>query len=165
MKRRDPRQRQRRHIDRSFDDVHHDPYLERGKPTRLALCPGCGAVFRRGRWQWGEASKNAKRHLCPACKRTRERQPAGSIRLSGTFFASHRDEVLRLVRNEEGREKRRHPLQRIIAIREVRGATEVTTTDLHVARRIGDSLRAAFQGTLVLRYSPDEYLVRVYWSR
>jgi hypothetical protein len=165
MKRRDPRQRQRRHIDRSFDSVNDDPYLARGKPSGPAVCPGCGAVFRRGRWQWGEATGKAGGHECPACKRTRERQPAGYIRLSGTFFASHRDEVLRLVRNEEGREKRMHPLQRIMAIREVRGATEVTTTDVHVARRIGDSLRAAFRGSLVLRYSPDDYLVRVNWSR
>ena len=165
MKRRDPRQRQRRHIDRSFDSVRHDPYLARGKPSGPALCPGCGAVFRRGRWQWGEAGINAKHHVCPACKRTRERQPAGTIRLSGAYFASHRDEVLRLARNEEFREKRLHPLQRIIAIRDVRGATEVTTTDVHVARRIGDALYHAFLGTLEIRYSPEEYRVRIQWRR
>lgn len=165
MKRRDPRQRQRRHVDRSFDSVNQDPYLERGKPSGPAHCPECGAVFRRGRWQWGTAPAGARAHLCAACKRTHERQPAGIVRLSGTFFAQHREEVLRLVRNEEAREKRMHPLQRIIAIGEARGATEVTTSDLHVARRIGDALRAAFQGSLVLRYSPDEYRVRVSWSR
>jgi hypothetical protein len=42
-----------------------------------------------------------------------------------------------------------------MGIREVRGAVEVATTDVHVARRIGDALRC----------SPDEYLVRVNWSR
>jgi len=165
MKRRDPRQRQRRHIDRALQDPNKDPYLDRGKPPGAALCPECGAVFRRGRWQWGEASENARQHACAACRRVRERQPAGYVRLSGAFFAGHRDEVLRLVRNEEAREKRGHPLQRIMAVRELRGAVEVTTTDIHVARRIGEALRGAFQGSLVMRYSPDEYLVRVNWSR
>jgi len=165
MKRRDPRQRQRRHIDRAMQNVIEDPYLARGKSPGPALCPDCGAVFRRGRWQWGEASERAKEHLCAACRRVRERLPAGYVRLSGPFFVRNHDEVLRLVRNEEAREKRNHPLQRIMAIREVRGAVEVTTTDVHVARRIGDALRSAFQGSLELRYSPDEYLVRVNWSR
>jgi hypothetical protein len=85
----------------------------------------------------------------------RDRLPAGYVRLSGPFFVRNYVEVMGLVRNEEAREKRNHPLQRIMGIREVRGAVEVATTDVHVARRIGDALRC----------SPDEYLVRVNWSR
>lgn len=165
MKRRDPLQRQRRHIDRAFDDFTQDPYLERGKPRGPAVCPDCGAVFRRGRWQWGDASERAQPHLCAACRRVRERDPAGTVRLSGPFFAAHRDEVLALVRNEENREKRTHPLQRIMALRETRGALEASTTDIHLARRIGDALSNAFRGTLEIRYSHDEYRVRVNWSR
>lgn len=165
MKRRDPRQRQRRHIDRSFESVPQDPYLARGKPAGPAVCPDCGAVFVRGRWRWGQASEKAKPHLCAACRRVRERQPAGTVRLSGPFFSGNRDEVLRLVRNQEAREKQNHPLQRIVAIRDVRRAVEVTTTDVHLARRIGDAVCNAFQGTLEVRYSPHEYRVRVNWSR
>lgn len=165
MKRRDPSQRQRRHIDRAFDAPRQDPYVERGKPRGPAVCPDCGAAFRRGRWQWGEVSERARPHLCPACRRVRERDPAGSVRLGGPFFAAHRDEVVALVRHEENREKRLHPLQRIMALREARGALEVTTTDVHLARRIGDALGSAFRGTLQVRYSPDEYRVRVNWSR
>ena len=165
MKRRDPLQRQRRHIDRAFDALRLDPYLERGKPRGPAVCPDCGAVFRRGRWQWGEASERAQPHRCPACRRVRERDPAGSVRLSGPYFAEHRDELVALVRNEEKREQRLHPLQRIIALRESRGTLEVSTTDIHLARRIGDALSHAWRGTLEIRYSPDEYRVRVNWSR
>lgn len=165
MKRRNPQQRQRRHIDRAFDTPRLDPYLERGKPRGPGVCPDCGAVFRRGRWQWGDASERARPHLCPACRRVRERDPAGSVRLSGPFFTAHRAEVLALVRNAENREKRTHPLQRIMALREVRGALEASTTDIHLARRIGDALGNAFRGTLEIRYSPDEYRVRVNWSR
>ena len=39
------------------------------------------------------------------------------------------------------------------------------TTDVHLARRIGDALHGAFHGELVIKYSPDEYLVRVNWTR
>lgn len=165
MKRREPRQRQRRHIDRSFDTLKHDPYLARTKPRGPAACPDCGAVFHRGRWQWGEASERAQPHLCPACRRVREREPAGSVRISGPFFDGHRDELLALVRNEENREKRMHPLQRVMATREARGALEVTTTDVHLARRLGEALASAYRGNLEVRYSPDEYRVRVHWSR
>ncbi len=52
-----------------------------------------------------------------------------------------------------------------MALREVRGALEVTTTDIHLARRIGDSLCSAYRGSLDVRYSPEEYRVRVNWSR
>jgi NMD protein affecting ribosome stability and mRNA decay len=165
MKRRDPRQRQRRHIDRTFDDLRIDPYAERGKPRGPAVCPDCGAVFRRGRWQWGEPAGGARRQLCPACRRVREREPAGTVRLAGPFFAEHRDEIVALVHNEERREKRLHPLQRVMTMREARDALEVTTTDVHLARRIGEALASAYRGRLELRYSPDEYRVRVRWSR
>jgi hypothetical protein len=78
---------------------------------------------------------------------------------------AHGEDVLRLVRNEEGREAQDHPLQRIIGIENKEGVVTVTTTDLHLARRIGDALRGAFHGELVIKYSRDEYLVRVYWTR
>jgi hypothetical protein len=45
------------------------------------------------------------------------------------------------------------------------GVVTVTTTDVHLARRIGDALRSAFHGELIIKYSPDEYLVRVNWTR
>ena len=45
------------------------------------------------------------------------------------------------------------------------GVVTVTTTDVHLARRIGDALRGAFQGELVIKYRPDEYLIRVNWTR
>lgn len=165
MKRREPRQRQRRHIDRAFDAHKHDPYLERGKPRGPAACPSCGAIYRRGRWQWGEASERARPHLCPACRRTKEREPAGTVRVSGAYFAEHRDELLALVRNAERRETRLHPLQRVMGLQETRGGLEVATTDVHLARRIGDALASAHRGTLQVRYSPHEYRVRVAWSR
>lgn len=45
------------------------------------------------------------------------------------------------------------------------GVIAVTTTDVHLARRIGEALHRAYQGQLDIKYSQDEYLVRVNWTR
>jgi NMD protein affecting ribosome stability and mRNA decay len=165
MKARSPLQRQRRHIDRQFDDLRDDAYRAAGKGSGPALCRGCGAVYRRGRWRWEAAPEGAVERTCAACLRTKARDPAGTVRLSGEFFAAHRGEVLRLLRHEEEREKSRHPMQRIMStVRTPRGV-EISTTDIHIARRLGGALHDAYQGTLTLKQSPDEYRIRVDWKR
>jgi hypothetical protein len=50
-------------------------------------------------------------------------------------------------------------------IREDGDKTVVTTTELHLARRIGDALHHAYHGELTTQYAPGQYLVRVYWKR
>ena len=159
-----------RHLPRSRTDevggdLPADPYQEKGKPGAQASCPDCGAVFRRGRWAWGEASAKAQAHLCPACLRTREQAPAGYVYLGGSFLADHKEELLHLLKNEEALEKSRHPLQRVMQLRDKGTEVEVTTTDVHLARRLGEALHHAYQGTLAMRNTPGEYSVRVYWKR
>jgi hypothetical protein len=160
-----PRGHERHRLDRQIEETVHDPYKERYKPPEPAVCPSCGVVFEHGRWHWKAKPASAHEHLCPACRRTKEGYPAGYVSLEGEFLREHRDELLHLVRNEETRAKEEHPLERIIEIRQDGDKTLVTTTELHLARRIGDALHHAYQGKLELKYSPDEYLVRVYWSR
>jgi len=155
--------RQRR--DRQIEEYVHDAYRARYKPKEPAVCPTCGVMFEHGTWSWKPRPEGAHEHVCPACQRTQDKFPAGYVTLEGEFLKAHRDEILHLVRNEESRTKPEHPLERIMAIEEDGGKTVVTTTDLHLARRIGDALHHAYQGNLETKYSPDEYLVRVYWSR
>ncbi len=130
-----------------------------------ALCPDCGAVYRAGRWRWELAPAQAKRARCPACERLRSREPGGSVMLSGRFLAGHRDEILGRVRNCEQAEKSTHPMQRIMAIAASGGGLRITTTDAHLARRIGDALQDAFKGELDYRYQEEERLLRVAWRR
>lgn len=151
--------------DRQIDEVVNDPYRERYKPDGASFCPTCGAVFHDGRWQWGEKQAGAHEHVCPACHRIRDALPAGHVTLSGPFLGQHRDEIIGLLHNEAARVKAEHPLERIMQVTEEHGQTVVTTTDLHLARRIGEALHHAWQGELELKYSPDEYLVRVSWQR
>jgi NMD protein affecting ribosome stability and mRNA decay len=157
----------KKHRDRQFKEVGHDPYMVRDKPEGTLLCPKCRLVYRTGRWlRLQSRPTQAKPHLCPACHRISDKFPAGYVKLSGEFTAAKRAELLKLVQNEATRASNRHPLQRIMGIEdEPDGAVTVTTTDVHLARRIGEALHHAFQGNLEVKYSPDQYLVRVDWSR
>jgi len=139
--------------------------MARSKPPEPALCPECGVVYHKGRWQRAARPVKAHEHLCPACQRIKDSYPAGYVKLSGDFLGAHRDEIRHLVRNEEQREAEDHPLQRIMDITEEGGVTSVTTTDVHLARRIGEALHHAYQGKLDIKYSQDEYVVRVTWER
>ena len=155
----------RRHGAAIFDDAPHDPYLARGKYPEPTVCRDCGAFYQRGRWRWGDAPEGAHAALCPACHRIRDRLPAGEVRLASTFIDSHREELVSLARNEEAHEKREHPLHRIMDIDQGEGRMTVTTTDIHLPRRIAEAVRHAYQGELVLEYGKDEYRLRAEWHR
>lgn len=142
-----------------------DPYKATRKPRGTRRCTDCGAAYHRGRWTWRATPLHTPPTLCPACRRIRERMPAGFVALSGPFVREHRDEVLGMVRRCESAERRQHPLQRIMAVRPERGGLLVTTTDPHLARRIGDALYDAYKGDLLRRYSKNETLLRVTWTR
>ena len=144
----------------------HDPYKARQKLPSPCVCPQCGAVFCDGRWQWVDAvPKGAPKETCPACHRSNDKFPAGEIILSGAFLTSHRDEILGLVRNTQEDQNAEFPLSRIIAIVDSGDTTVVTTTDIHLPRRVGHALEHAYKGKLDVHYKEEEYFVRVRWHR
>ena len=149
-------------------DTHHppdDPYKATMKPSEPTRCPSCNASFADGRWSWNNAPKDANEEMCPACQRIEDRFPAGYVTVTGPFLAEHRDEIINTINGKEKREKAEHPLQRIMAIEDVHAGMQVTTTDSHLARGIGEALEDAYDGILKIRYSKDENLVRVTWKR
>ena len=149
-----------------LQELVHDSYKAKRKLHEPTLCPDCGAVYRQGRWQWGAApEKDAHKERCPACHRVHDHFPAGYVTVRGAFFDQHRDEILHRMRHCEEAEKREHPLQRIMAIETDAEGTVVTTTDPHLARRIGDALHDAYKGELEYHYNKDENLLRVAWTR
>lgn len=145
--------------------VRKDSYREQAKFHWPAVCPECGATYRKGRWTWEPPVADAKPHRCPACLRIRDGMPAGYVTLKGAFLDAHREQILSMVHACETREKAEHPLQRIMAITEVEGGVQVTTTDGHLARGIGEALRDAFKGTLGVQFAEAENLVRALWQR
>lgn len=149
-----------------LDDPMHDPYQARAKLQDPSVCDSCGAVYHQGRWQWGTPVANALHATCPACRRMQEHAPAGYVTIEGPFACSNRAELLNLVRHLEDREKSEHPLQRVMAIEEQQDdKLLITTTDIHLARDIGEALENAYKGELDFHYNKDEYLLRVHWRR
>ena len=142
-----------------------DSYKSRGKLPEPTVCPQCGAVFHKGKWQWLPRPEAAHSETCPACHRIHDNAPAGYVRLDGDFFAQHREEIINLARQVEQREKAEHPLQRIMNIADEAGGALVTTTDNHLARGIGEAVGHAYQGELDYQYNTDENLLRVHWKR
>jgi len=141
----------------------HDSYKLRKKLPEPTVCSRCGAVFHKGHWSWAARPARAHEVICPACHRIADRYPAGVLNLSGPFLTSHRREVLNAVRHQEREAKKEHPLCRIMGIEESDGQVEITTTDTHLPRRIGEALWHAYHGKLDLHYAEDARLLRVFW--
>ena len=153
--------------DRSVRARLHDPYKTKGKLEEPSVCRECKAVYHKGRWTWDPAPAKSHALLCPACERIRDSAPSGVLLLTGEFVALHRDQVLGLARNEEARVKAEHPLARIIKIEDQAEAPVgviITTTDPHLARRIGEALHHAHHGTFTCRYEEHEDLLRANWE-
>ena len=151
--------------DRLIQEQRHDTYRSKGKLREPTACPGCGEVYRAGMWRWETEPERAHFQSCPACLRIADDYPAGFVTLRGGFLADHLDEILNLVRNEEAREKIQHALERIMKIETQDDGVLVTTTDIHLARRIGESVHHAYAGDLEYHYQDDEHLLHVNWIR
>ncbi len=143
----------------------HDPYKTRLKLPDPTVCPRCGAVFHKGRWTWESAPSGAYEELCQACRRVNDGYPAGIVTLRGAFLKTRRTEILSLARNQEKMEKSARPLHRIMAIKDKGEEIEITTTDIHLPRRIGQALHNAYKGEFDFHYDEEGYFVRVNWTR
>jgi hypothetical protein len=153
-------------MDRRIREHVHDPYKTRLKLAEPTVCPECGAVFHKGRWQWSaHPPKGAHEEMCQACHRTKDKYPAGTLTLTGAFIDSHRDEIVHLIRHQEELEKGERPLHRVISIEEEPSHIVVSTTDIHLPRRIGEALHSAYEGDLDFRYEEEAYFLRVNWRR
>jgi hypothetical protein len=108
---------------------------------------------------------NADEQRCQTCRRINDRYPAGEIDLLGDFVASHKEEIIHLARHQEEIEKAEHPLHRIMSIEHRQDHVVITTTDIHLPRRISQALHSAYKGSLDVHYDEEGYFIRVRWSR
>ena len=153
----------RRIAGRAQRDNILDPYQARQKLQEPTCCRQCGAVYHHGRWQWGQRPDGAHEDLCPACHRINDKLPAGILTLHGALTPHRKDEIIRLARNQEETEKGEHPLNRIISVEETDEGLVISTTDIHLPRRIGEALEHAFHGELDMHYDEAGYFVRADW--
>ncbi len=124
--------------DRVLQERIHDPYKARGKMTDPAVCPRCHAVYETGRWRWRLRPITAEEIVCQACERVADHCPAGTVTFS--------------------------PLNQITEIRDTDDGIEVTTTDIHLPRHLGEALRRSHRCDLTLHYDAAEYVARVRWQ-
>ena len=115
-----------------------------------------------------ECGRDARRGASGDVPRLRphSRQTAGRSRDAvREFFNAHRTELLQLARNAVESERAEHPLHRIMEVADTAAGAEISTCDIHSARRIGEALKSAYDGELDMRFGEDEYSVRVHWTR
>ena len=151
--------------DRLLTQKRKDVYRINSKISDSTWCSKCGVVFINGRWTWTEKPVQIHTALCPACRRIVDNYPAGFIELRGVFYSEHRSEILNLINNLESQEKKLHPLERIISIDQGQKMTTVTTTGIHLARRIGEALYHSYKGEYNFQYADADKSIRVYWER
>ena len=160
-----PAHKNERRQDRLIHEHVHDPYKIKRKLPEPTFCPVCGAVFQNGRWEWATHPRGAHQETCQACQRIKDHYPAGVMTLSGEFVQEHKAEILNLARHHETLEKELHPLNRIMKIVGRKDRIVLSTTDIHLPRRIGEALRRAYKGELEIRYEEETYFIRVNWRR
>ncbi len=153
--------------DRLLKQPHTDAYRTDRKLRDPTLCKICGAVFSGGRWQWLDTlPEEADTTRCPACQRIHDRLPAGFLTLSGEFFETHRDEIMRLVHHHVERQRLQHPLQRIIDSKQLEtGGIEISFTEYHLPKGVGEAVKHAYQGELQITFAEESGQERVSWER
>jgi NMD protein affecting ribosome stability and mRNA decay len=153
-------------LDRIIHPKSVDPYHKNRKDSEGVFCPECLAQYEQGRWTWPkEGGKPREARVCSACRRIRDRFPAGEVLVTGTYLDSHREEIENLISNVVRDENSRSPLKRVIDFTSEQGRLMVSLTDDHLARRIGEALYKAYRGELAVKYSGGEKFVRLYWHR
>lgn len=151
--------------DRLIQERNHDPYRSGRKLPEPTRCPVCSAVFEAGRWAWDTAPDDANEAICPACRRIRERVPAGFLSITGEFFGEHREEILNLIHNVEELQKNQRPMERIMSEKPTDEGLELEFTDPHLTRAVTNALHNAYGGDAQFTYIDQEVLVRASWHR
>lgn len=154
----------RGHRPRNIQPTHHDPYAARRKDRDAMVCDSCAVVGHGGRWRWGAPPlTDVRGGLCPACERIRDHYPAGTLRLPG-IPAEDLTEIRALIANTEAAERTEHPLERLMDVEEEDGGLVVTTTGVHLARRLANALERRLHRQLSFTYGEDGELVQITWK-
>jgi len=70
-----------------------------------------------------------------------------------------------MARHQEELENKEHPMNPIMAIEEDAEGVTINTTDIHLRRRIGETIKRAWRGKLTADFEEDGYFVRANWTR
>ena len=139
-------------------------HIRRGKSLKSRrVAENAAPSIHHGRWQWTNEFGAVNEDRCPACRRIADRLPAGILTLHGGFVQLHETEIFNLARNQEAAERSEHPLNRIADIERTDAGLVITTTDIHLPRRIGEAIKRAYRGTLDMHFDDAAYFMRADW--
>jgi NMD protein affecting ribosome stability and mRNA decay len=149
--------------------VERDMYLPRLDPKGVIQCSGCGAFHHRRHWTLtlpAGVSSQVQKHLvlCPACRKIQDSYPEGELTLRG-IEAGNREEIARILRNEESRAREKNPLERIMRMDAANGGWRIETTTEKLAQRLGRSIKKARGGKLAYKWGHNNKFVRVSWQK
>lgn len=153
--------RSRRQV-HNLPSTRHHVYERKAKPADAIVCDQCALVWFGGRWYHGAPPFGEVRGgLCPACQRIRDRFPAGTIRVPADSAKAVR-EISNIARRLEESERAEHPLERLMDVVREDGTIVITTTGIHLARRITSKLERYVRADATFHYG-DEDELRVEW--
>lgn len=140
-----------------------------------AICEVCNAIYKHRHWHFAGTEKekdlphswkDVHRTVCPACRQEATGEPRGFVYVSGAFLATHHDDIVHLLFNEAERAADNNPLSRILVLEEAdKDWLMVSTTNEHLAQRLGHALNKAYQGEVHYGFSHENKLARVSWHR
>jgi hypothetical protein len=87
------------------------------------------------------------------------------LTIGGAYVGVHGNEMMNLINHQVELEKKEHPMNRVMGVERSADKIVITTTDIHLPRRIGRALSKAHHGKLDTTYDEDAYAVRVNWQR
>lgn len=136
------------------------------------ICRQCEAIMTNSHWVYDDiAVSTAKRThrfeyaTCTGCERLAKKRVDGIVTLRSPLLDAHRGDAMNLIHNVAERSHTTNVAARIAGIDERKGQITVTTTDRHLAERIGKEFEKAYSGRLDIKWPKGEEFVRVVWER
>jgi hypothetical protein len=139
-----------------------------------AVCGKCGSTYENRRWTLKSSSEGERKHkhwtpadmvTCPACVQLATGVVGGYLRLTGTFLTDHLDEIMHLLKHEEGNAAEDNPLSRVMRYIPSERSMVVETTTEHLAQRLGHAVERAYGGRISYDFSHENKVARVDWHR
>src|SRR3989304_4201007 len=149
----------------------------------MKVCKVCHAVCSEKHWYYDEKlyeayhdAKGVESIECEGCHRIKMKDFHGTVYIAGKVLKEKKDELLRLIRNEEKRDLPTHTLSRIYDIIDEKNRLVVHTLNQRLAFNIGMQLKKTFRGKLhilregerkmgVQRHSSSKEDVVVKWTQ
>jgi hypothetical protein len=139
----------------------------------MKICKVCHAVCPEKHWYYDERlyeayhdAKGVEMVECEGCHRIKVKDFHGTVYIEGDVIKENRDELLRLIKNEEKIDQPTHYLSRIYDIRDEKGKLVVHTLNQRLAFNIGMQLKKTYRGKLhILREGETKMGVARHSSR